>query len=394
MKHRILIAGFLMAHAWASCSKALDANKDTPAQKDQDRPTAAANPGQQLPKRPDDTIDFTSLSTGLYWFGKQGHLQKANIALNQSYYDPQKPTLIYVHGWQPGQVATKLYESPLRDVLGEQRDLAEPWIDKGWNVGFFLWTQFADDTLLLAEQKIWDSSAMTWINSNGQRTAFEGKLSASDWLYQDYVQAMQYQSQSEIRIAGHSLGSQMASILAKRLTESVKAGRVSRNLLPQRLVLLDPFFTGTFKTYLGDKKNGDVVRANSQKAISDGGMSFEIYRTSSVSFIPGADLNPELNQLSAFRNIYTDGIFTVAQQAEKHVYAVAYYLWSFATEAAPLGSGPISRPLGFPLQCVSASSAKSDLIIYMNSSLQARSTDAMSARPEDDSCTLEPKGTI
>lgn len=344
--------------------------------------------------RADDQIDFAELSTGLYWFGRDGRMQKALSALPSDYYSPDKPTLIYVHGWQLGSVSMGAHETPMRIVVDTQQDLAKPWIDKGWNVGFFLWTQFADDQLLMAEQKIWDNEAMSWIDSSGLRRPAPDQGSASELFFQAYREAMAEHGQTEIRIVGHSLGSQMASLLTKRLYDEHKAGRLDNRLLPERLVLLDPFFSGRTQSYLMNQKNGDVLRGYLAELITSKALALEIYRSSSVSLLPGADAHPELLSLAAFRNVYTDLIYSLDQQAEKHVYAVAYYLWSFAYPPSTLSAGTSAAPPGIPGTCLSAASTKTELLSYMASTVQVRSSDSNTATPADDVCYLEAKGTL
>ncbi len=354
---------------------------------------ASKSSPEAISQRPDDSIDFTQVQMGLYWMGMQGRLQKANKLPASRYYDPQKPTLIYVHGWQQGSVAMEYHESTYRDVLGQKVDLADAWIKKGWNVGIFLWTEFADDQLLLAEQKIWDPKAMTWIDPSNTRKSFSGNKAASEILFQEYTTAMSAQKAPEIRFAGHSLGSQMVSILTQKVREGIVQGRLASKLMPSRVVLLDPFFSNGAKAYLQQQSNAAVVTQYAKQWIAQG-TTLEIYRTSSLSLLPVADAHAPLISLSAFRNIYTDGIFTTADQGPKHNYAVAYYLWSFAGKEVPFEKSGLALPTDFPVSALSALSAKADIQKFMNSDFQVRSSDMSTSDPNDDPCLLEKKGSI
>jgi hypothetical protein len=235
---------------------------------------------------------------------------------------------------------------------------------------------------------------MSWINPQGQRQTLGGQKAASDFLYEAYMMALAHQQPAEIRLAGHSLGSQMVSALAQRLSEGVAQKKIAARLLPDRVILLDPFFSNGAKAYLNGESNGDRVTRLARQYTGEGAMSLEIYRTSSVSFLPVADSHPALITLSAFRNIYTDGIFTVGQQGEKHNYAVAYYLWSFAESAPPYERGNATVSADFPKTGISAASPKADLLQFMKSELQIRSSDQATGTPLDDSCILERKGAI
>jgi hypothetical protein len=68
--------------------------------------------------------------------------QRSLAAQSGGYYDPEKPTIIYFHGWQPlGNISREglkwKYNSQVLDQL-------QPWREAGWNVGIFYWNQFAD----------------------------------------------------------------------------------------------------------------------------------------------------------------------------------------------------------------------------------------------------------
>ena len=96
---------------------------------------------------------FTTLDYGLYWFKDKYNGLKARTDLppgvvqDDEYFDASKPTVIYVHGWQPDQVAAKGRESWLRVNVKNAAityDMATVWKDRGYNVGLFNWNQFGD----------------------------------------------------------------------------------------------------------------------------------------------------------------------------------------------------------------------------------------------------------
>ncbi len=336
------------------------------------------------------SLNFQEPSWGLYWMGAAGQMEKTEPGLSYSFYNPQNPTLIYVHGWQPDMVKAGTYDTSLKTVAGENLDIVKPWFDKGWNVGFFFWTQFADDFLLTAEQKIWDAAAMTWKDAAGyQHKALEEK-SASELFWQQYRAALEDFQGPEIRIVGHSLGSQMASALVELSILEAEKDEALARLVPLRLALLDPFLSGGDKDYLEKISNSTRITRLLQKGITQD-LAFEIYRSSSVSFIPGADSHAELIKLSAFRNIYTDGLFRLEEQDKKHTYVVPYYFLSI--ENPPREFSSSGRAPDSPQRCVVASSSAMDVQSYMKSAFQARSSDSGTVTPLDDSCILETKGT-
>ena len=49
---------------------------------------------------------FRELDYGLYWFGSNNNYQKSIDGQRGAFYDPTRPTVIYIHGWQPTSVDT------------------------------------------------------------------------------------------------------------------------------------------------------------------------------------------------------------------------------------------------------------------------------------------------
>jgi pimeloyl-ACP methyl ester carboxylesterase len=393
----ILAAAKIAKDEVAPSPAAEEPTSDTPSplNPECDPPSTTAGPSASLGNALKPVFNFLKPNIGLYWVGKQGAMVRADEGSSNPHYDPSRPTLIYVHGWQMTSIYSGFYESSLRLVLGQNVDLAEPWLRRGWNVGFFLWTEFADDYLVSAEQKIWSSSTMSWLDSYGYRHPFDMGKSTGDILYDAYTKAMQNHAPgTEIRILGHSLGTQLATNLAHRLSEGNLAGMVPDALVPKRVILLDPYFTTGAKPYLQGSTNGELITRYARQFISKSHMTLEIYRTSSLPFSQGADRYPELLQLSAFRNIYTDGVFSYADQAGKHNYAIPYYFLSMNCHQPTLASPTDGAGASLPLSPPSASSSDEDIRRWMSASVQVRSTDNGTADPNDDRCSLESKGTF
>ena len=109
-----------------------------------DRINSNANSnGTSLPLQ-DGEIALEVLDYGVYFFGDGGEHEKFNLIkdLNgNTYFDPDKPTMIYTHSHQ--YTSTKLHE---RDLMGtdQLQQIAQKWRAKGYNFGIFYWNQFAD----------------------------------------------------------------------------------------------------------------------------------------------------------------------------------------------------------------------------------------------------------
>jgi len=289
--------------------------------------------------------DPTELSYGLYWFGLDGANQKFVPGETNPYFDPARPTLVFAHGWQP----FLSYELPTFDFDGT--DTAAGWIGAGWNVGIFVWSQFGDETtgvsgawfgdgpppqgVLDAEAKIWTASGprgMRWRDWNdlidGYGDPPAGTPSAGELFYRAYVAALTDQPYTggAIRIAGHSLGSQMAVRLADLVAGGIAAGDVPQHLRPGRVALLDPYWSPDPRTYLGGRTTGEAVR-QAVAELTPGGTLFEWYWSSDWTTPPQGDANDALKPMTLYAEMepaYATG------DLEKHQAAKHLYFWSHA----------------------------------------------------------------
>lgn len=226
---------------------------------------------------------------GLYWYGRNQTSQKAEPGVPNPYYDPNKPVVIFVHGWTPMQADTP--PTFLFNVTDDEHkieyniDLAEKWLQDGWNIGIYYWHPFADeDEVWDAEDKIWTADSvnkMRWRDAEGNyHTENMPTQSASKLFYDDYISALEGYNGNEIRLAGHSLGNQMATLLILQTLEGIEAGEVASNLLPSRLTLLDPFWSPLSKDYLDGERTGTILRRDILQKIIPQGTAVEWIRSS------------------------------------------------------------------------------------------------------------------
>jgi uncharacterized protein YjdB len=283
------------------------------------------------------TYNGKTLDTGIYWFGNGNVSEKFVSGQNNPYFDPSKPTFIYVHGWQPS-TTTSLFRENFNgennvSTYGLDINFGDAWIDAGWNIGIFYWNQLADEFFVSsAEGKIWSSTTsveMRWKDVYGfYRTDNMPTVSAGDLFYQSFTEAFSGYQGSNIRIAGHSLGNQMAVRLAKMVSDQVDAGNLPSNLLPKRVSLLDPYWTSGNKNYLNGSSTGATVNSY-VKELKAKGVVFEQYKSSTLSETWGADSNPELETLTAFSIIRPDYIPSTDQTA-RHNMIKNWYFHSYA----------------------------------------------------------------
>jgi hypothetical protein len=281
---------------------------------------------------------FKTLDYGLYWYDSNDNAQKAIAGQSNAYYNKNNKTIIYVHGWQNGTVNNTFRESfNFNDIGGPSHNLAGAWRNAGYNVGILYWNQFADEgEVAHAEAKIWTKNGpqnMRYkVYTNGSSNVYEnytGSKNAAELVYDEIKGFMGSNfNGSELRIAGHSLGNQMALAVSDLIRKDVDAGRVTSKLLPKRIALLDPFYSNGSKSYLGGDWAGERARWAANSLISDG-VAVEVYRSSAAtSTIFIGDENKSLMNKTAFTEL-KPWYFSAWKLKEKHVAAVWHYFWSF-----------------------------------------------------------------
>lgn len=249
---------------------------------------------------------WTKLNVGIYWVAPGDVYCPANQNLESKNsknspkplgpacakaYDPNKPTILFIHGWEPDSVRNMSrfdFYDPVQGLNPKYADLGKIWRDKGWNVGIFYWNQISDTTFpSQAAAKIWttkSSQDMDWKSYNPKaqwsydhvvdknacaNPSSPDCISVGDRAYKDYVDAFKNYQGHEIRIVGHSLGGQLAVYLTHKIAAQVASGKLSPQLLPQQLVLLDPYLS-VDNSYLNDVGiNNNALFNNYVKDIAD-----------------------------------------------------------------------------------------------------------------------------
>jgi hypothetical protein len=292
----------------------------------------------------DGTLPLASaaLDFGIYWFGLDNASQKAVAGAANPFYDPSRPTVIHIHGWQPGSTQAgrrETFNYATNDPTnGVDIDLADAWVKKGWNIGIFYWNQFADeDTVWNAEAKIWSTNGpkgMRFRKKDGTYETVVTTKTVADLFADTYVSVLGGQKNGTIRLTGHSLGNQMVVRGAKLVSDRIAAGTAPALIQPKRIALLDPFWSNGGKDFLGGKWTGEMTRRHVTELMSRGIM-FERYKTSSASEGILGDNNAALTTLignTEIRPEYIKG----SDVTGRHVAAPNLYFQSFAS-APPAG---------------------------------------------------------
>ncbi len=289
-----------------------------------------------------DTLDY-----GLYWFDAnnksvKGVEQDGSVnAVPRKFYDPSKPTIIHFHGWQPFSSEQNYQREDFRFVHGNE-DLitSESWKQQGWNVAYFYWNQFADETEVKdAEAKMWSANGprgMRYRLSDGSySTQHSPNKSIGQIAFEQVTAALAGNTSNYVRISGHSLGSQLATIVSGKISDAITAGTIGANVMVDRLELLDPFFSKYGKSYLGDVNGdgyddwtGEHVRWTVQSLIDRHNIPVTGYYTSNINDLWVGDTNAEL------RAVITEmwhRYWYLADEINKHNYVVPTYFRSMAS---------------------------------------------------------------
>lgn len=285
------------------------------------------------------TFDTNNLDMGIYWYGKGDICQKAVEGQPNAYFDKNKPTMILMHGWLKNSTKNRnrltFNVKNNNPSFGVDLNLADYWIDKGWNIGIFYWSQMSDENELKdAEAKIWSDNtnkALRWKKSDGNYVDYTGKeKSVGEIFFNEYSKVMKNYNGSEVRIVGHSLGTQLAINSSKLVNDSVNSGKLSSKLKIARVALLEPFWSKGEKSYLDGKWTGEISREYI-KNLTNNNTVVEMYKSSNINDLWVGDSNDEMKKLTIFTDIYADFLgFT--DQNGKHAYAKEWYIYSMASE--------------------------------------------------------------
>jgi hypothetical protein len=201
-----------------------------------------------LNKNPTKNLPVPNTFSESLHYDQYGTQWTAGIDVN--YFDPTKPSVIHIHGWQ-----NKTISATLRNFSSISSNYTQTIAHAGWfpdwNVGIYRWEPFADDDDVSlangvfvpnprnAEAKIHNKAKMRHRNNTNDgfstlpNTSRLYDKSISD-MFVDAFQMIPFANDKEVRLTGHSLGGQLALSAAAKLKKSSDHIR--------RIELLDVFF--------------------------------------------------------------------------------------------------------------------------------------------------------
>jgi hypothetical protein len=249
---------------------------------------------------------------GLFWLRHDkgsGELieKRASTQEGAALVDPTKPTVITIHGLQMsgGHLGVETFDVgrdivPDFSVFGAEDSLNmnKVVLDAGYNVANFYWHRFAATSNFAAEEKIWGVNGAEGIayrlpsGRNSLHDAFD--FSVAEFFVGEYLRAANLVDgfgSAEIRIAGHSMGTPLATAATFLLTELAKTNAIKSDIIPNRLALLDgylgwdlPQLDVAIDDFLISWSNKPHVNGNSSQslyhcllAINNAGIAVEFY---------------------------------------------------------------------------------------------------------------------
>ena len=248
---------------------------------------------------------FNSLNYGIYWYTDPNE----KVPTKEYKIDPTKPTIIYTHGWKPNE--SHLREGlSLKDgsvsALKNKGFEAYPYDDEfyryylknGYNVGVFYWNQLIDEALDFGvDEKIWVSNGHYKMRYKKYSSVSDerGVLSDEDdpanpkksvaLLYADaIIEALGNDYEQNLHLVGHSMGGQLSCAVTEALCVKSDKGEIPSTLLPERVTLLDPYFSATAligtEDHTGKSAEGKIITelvADAMDTIRAHGIPIEAY---------------------------------------------------------------------------------------------------------------------
>jgi len=132
-----------------------------------------------------------------------------------------------------------------------------------------------------------------------------------------------------LRLTGHSLGNQLATIVAGKLADA--------GYPVKRLALLDPFWSKNGKAYISNQWTGAACRTLVKDLIVSHATVVEQFKSSGLGGLIAGDENLDMRKMNNFVRVWPDNI-GATDQTHQHVYAFIWYHLSFG-KAVPTNNG-------------------------------------------------------
>ena len=287
---------------------------------------------------------------GLYFYGPNHSLENEDMIrsskdMSTEYFDPNKPTLIWIHGWEPTYSYTDKTLSTSSDMQAKAGvDYKESYVvslKEKYNVATFQYQTLVDGNASGIAANLFTIYSNTFINA--EKTGYSmGYMFASELclnLGGSYNQ--------EIVYVGHSCGAFVTTAVNYYIQYFLNNKIVNnRNLLASRMALVDPYFNSLYEDQVGKTIYFTGEKINSKKTlhlvslvnslVQDKDVAVDIYLAMSMasgSIYNGSGLTEEeYNALSSNSSIvYMEGLRKKYGDTNIHVLARDWFFMSANT---------------------------------------------------------------
>jgi pimeloyl-ACP methyl ester carboxylesterase len=319
-------------------------------------------------------LEPQQLDYGIYFFGPNNTARKYRKGEANPFFSGRKKIMLFTHGWAPrgltgGRSSRSAGETFQHDGFGTyihpEADLMQAWITKGWEVAAFFWESFAKESVHLnVEAKIWTSESplgMRYSTRDGYQTKDAPTVSAAELLHAALEELMSAcEDGVQLRLVGHSMGSQMALRASYLLAKRVDRGLVPKRYLPSRIALLDPYWSPKwygYHTWLAklDETQGCKNMSTASLSLSFAdylaerfGILFEIYTSCPpLTKQPLGDSNPVEALLARGQAAVAHLRPNFCRRWDwpsRHSSALGMYLWSMTFQPKISDSATIGAP--------------------------------------------------
>jgi hypothetical protein len=298
-----------------------------------------------------------------YWSTKNSYDKQLE---QEGYFDPSKPTLFFIHGWQPGTVEKKVrfdlcyqYKKTSK-TYSDVYNILQYWKNHGWNVGIFYWNQFADEYYIpTIESKLYKQAnneeprwryinaagKVNYCSSSSSKTCMalprdqNGQASSVNELaYIAYLNAFPQGYHQKVKVVGFSLGTQIAIQLTDLLLHNQDA------VQPSQLVLLDPFFSirrasGVPENIYEINEHTLLDIVNTSEKLDHGKLfPISMYRGSGLSALAYLAFikNPAINRYIAYTRFYPHYLADSGLALPKGQHLATAYLYLQSINVQPI----------------------------------------------------------
>ena len=275
---------------------------------------------------------------GLYWYNDEGEIMLSEADMPVEFYDPEKPTVVYSHGWKmnpvPEELVTQQSTVESTGGLSGERDYAAELRAADYNVGYFDWHLYAADLTYL-DDEIWTVATETPDNDSNYAAAVQalnGHSFAGEFA-REIATVMKNAVNTDLHFVGHSYGGQMVTAAAYTLAKMYDQGLVvNPACVPDRVSLADPYIiAGAIEGTMditGESISTRValIMADAIALLNSRGTFVDLYGAMSFIYESYANTLPDLKDTIKANTAYISLDGLLGDMSTKHVNARDYVL--------------------------------------------------------------------